>query len=47
MSYINVYAFFEDSKKAWRKKIVAENEREKYRQSNPQQSLFPLQDAYF
>lgn len=47
MSYINVYAFFEDPEKAWRKKIAEEKEREKYRQSNPQQSLFPLQGAYF
>ena len=47
MSYINMYTFFEDPEKAWRKKIAEEKEREKNRQSNPQQSLFPLQGAYF
>ena len=47
MSYINVYAFFEDPEKAWRKKIAEEKEREKYRQADTQQSLFPLQGACF
>jgi len=45
MSYINVYAFFEDPEKAWRKKIAEEKERDKNRQSDPQLSLFPLRGS--
>ncbi len=47
MSYINVYAFFEDPEKTWRKVIAEEKEREKLRLNNPQIMLFPTQGAYF
>jgi len=47
MSYINVYSFFEDPEKAWRKRIAEEFEREKIKDSAPQRTLFPLQGACF
>lgn len=46
-SYINVYAFFEDPEKSWRKIIAEEKEREKLKDNNPQRTLFPIQGAYF
>lgn len=39
MSYINVYAFFEDPEKTWRKVIAEEKEREKIRKNDPQMAL--------
>lgn len=39
MSYINVYAFFEDPEKSWRKVIAEEKERERLRKMNPQTKL--------
>jgi len=39
MSYINVYAFFEDPEKTWRKVIAEEKERERIRKNNPQTIL--------
>ncbi len=47
MSYINVYAFFEDPEKTWRKVIADEKERERIRKVNPQKTLFPIWGAYF
>lgn len=35
MSYINVYAFFEDPEKIWRKVIVEEKEQDKNTQKRP------------
>jgi len=39
MSYINVYAFFEDPERTWRKVIAQEKERERIRKNNPQTTL--------
>ena len=39
MSYINVYSFFEDSEKSWRKVIAEEKERERMRYQDPQMTL--------
>lgn len=47
MSYINIYTFFEDPEKAWRKVIAEEKERERLRYNNPQTSLFPIKGACF
>lgn len=47
MSYINVYSFFEDLERSWRKVIAQEKERDKLRFNNPQKTLFPIQRAYF
>jgi hypothetical protein len=40
VSFINLYAFFEDPEKEWRKKIAEEKQQEKCRQSDTQQYLF-------
>jgi len=47
MSYINVYAFFEDPEKSWRKLIAMEKERERLRYNNPQRTLFDLEGLTF
>ena len=47
MSYINVYAFFEDPERTWRKVIAEEKDRERLYKISPQTTLFPLQGAYF
>ncbi len=47
MSYINVYAFFEDPEKSWRNVIAAEKEREKLRCNNPQRTLFDMEGLTF
>lgn len=47
MSYRNVYAFFEDPEKTWRKAIAEEKERERIRKNNPQMVLSFKQGAYF
>jgi Transposase DDE domain/Domain of unknown function (DUF4372) len=47
MSYIDVYAFFEDPEKSWRKVIAQEKERERLRYSNPQRTLFDLNGLTF
>ena len=39
MSYINVYSFFEDPEKSWRKVIAEEKERERMRYQDPQMTL--------
>ena len=39
MSYVNVYAFFEDPEKTWRKVIAEEKERERIRKNDPQMVL--------
>ena len=39
MSYINVYAFFEDPEKSWRKRIAEEKEQERIRNNSPQMIL--------
>jgi hypothetical protein len=39
MSYINVYAFFEDPERTWRKVIAEEKTRERMRNNNPQTAL--------
>ena len=39
MSYINVYAFFEDPEKSWRKRIAEEKELERIRNNSPQMVL--------
>lgn len=39
MSYINMYAFFEDPEKSWRKIVDEQNERERIRKLNPQMVL--------
>ena len=39
MSYINVYAFFEDPEKSWRKVVAEEKERERIRNNDPQTKL--------
>ena len=39
MSYINVYAFFEDPEKSWRKRIAEEKEQERIRNDSPQMVL--------
>lgn len=39
MSYINVYAFFEDPERTWRKVIAEEKARERIRNNNPQTAL--------
>ncbi|MEI6751967.1 MAG: transposase [Paludibacter sp.] len=42
MSYINVYTFFEDPERSWRKVIEEHNERERLLKNNPQTTLFPV-----
>ena len=39
MSYINVYSFFEDPEKSWRKVIAEEKERERMRYQDPRMIL--------
>ena len=39
MSYINVYSFFEDPEKSWRKVIAEEKERERMRYQDPRMTL--------
>ena len=39
MSYINVYSFFEDPEKSWRKVIADEKERERMRYQDPRMIL--------
>jgi len=39
MSYINVYAFFEDPERTWRKIIAEEKERERICKNDPQTIL--------
>ncbi|MEZ7936414.1 MAG: hypothetical protein QMB99_04425 [Paludibacteraceae bacterium] len=39
MSYINVYSFFEDPEKSWRKVIAEEKKRERMRYQDPQMTL--------
>lgn len=39
MSYINMYVFFEDPEKSWRKVVTEQKEREKIRTNNPQMAL--------
>lgn len=47
MSYINVYAFFEDPERTWRKVIADEKERERIRKNDPQMALCFDRGAYF
>jgi hypothetical protein len=39
MSYVNMYAFFEDPERTWRNIIAEENERERMRKKYPQMAL--------
>lgn len=47
MSFINMYAFFEDPEKSWRKVIAQQEEREKQRKNNPQRTLFDMRGLTF
>ena len=47
MSYINMYAFFEDPEKAWRKVVAEQKERERIRTNDPQLVLSFTKGAYF
>ena len=47
MSYINMYAFFEDPEKTWRKVVAEQKERERMRTNDPQLVISFNKGAYF
>ena len=47
MSYINMYAFFEDPERSWRKVLAEEKERQRIHNNDPQLKLSFAKGACF